>query len=205
MKRTEKQIAEFMAYYDGTTDRKQALEELARVEGKSPAEIRKICEKYKSRAAAPAPEAPEETEEKPPERRGRKPKIEPVIKSRQQKQFEAITEKLPEAYPGQIYDDCDPDPEEIPVKKTEKLPEAYPGEIFNDYVPEEIPVKSGTARDCKELNVFAVLLLLQEVAKSCGNTEITETFASLDSGEARVRFRANDRKYELLFRGLSDD
>lgn len=175
MKRTEKQIAEFMAYYDGTTDRKQALEELARVEGKSPAEIRKICEKYKNKTAAPDPEEPAE---KRPERRGRKPKIEAVTKSEQQKQLEAITNKHPEAYPGQIYDGDD---------------------------PEEIPVKSGTARDCKELNVFAVLLLLQEVAKSCGNTEITETFASLDSGEARVRFRMNERRFEITFAEVADD
>ena len=48
MQRTDKQIAEYMAYYRGTTERKAALAALARVEKKSEAEIRAICEKFKT-------------------------------------------------------------------------------------------------------------------------------------------------------------
>ena len=48
MPRSEREIAEYMAYYNNTTDCKAALEALARVEKKSEAEIRAICEKFKT-------------------------------------------------------------------------------------------------------------------------------------------------------------
>ena len=60
MPRTERQIAEYMMYYNDTTDRVAALEALARVEKKTPAEIRAICEKYAGMAVKQGKPVPEE-------------------------------------------------------------------------------------------------------------------------------------------------
>ena len=46
MPRTDRQIAEYMAYYNATPDRQAALETLAATENKSVAEIMAICAKY---------------------------------------------------------------------------------------------------------------------------------------------------------------
>ncbi len=46
MPRTDKQIAQYMAYYSTQKERKWALDNLCRVEHKTPEEIRDICERY---------------------------------------------------------------------------------------------------------------------------------------------------------------
>ena len=53
MPRTDKQIAEYMEYYNSTTERKAALEALARVEHKTPKEILAICARINGKDVEP--------------------------------------------------------------------------------------------------------------------------------------------------------
>lgn len=65
------------------------------------------------------------------------PKIEEVVKSEQQKQFEAIINKFPEAYPGQISDDDEPKYDEHELEFEKKIEElAAKSEAKPKIIPE---------------------------------------------------------------------
>lgn len=49
MPRTDREIFEYMRYYNTTEDRKWTLENLCRVERKTPEEIRAICDKFRNK------------------------------------------------------------------------------------------------------------------------------------------------------------
>lgn len=156
--RTDKQIAEYMAYYKDKPkdERKWALENLAKLEKKSPAEIREICERAGK---------PKQKEEKKPRNEGGRPMI-PRDEIRAELlaggtlcsvaeklgissttvgriRLEMVKEGLLKA--GRPY----------PGRKKDKQPEAYPGQI-NDDEPEieddvkaYIPHETEIAGDCK--------------------------------------------------------
>ena len=184
MPRSEREIAEYMAYYSSTTDRRAALTALARVEKKTEAEIREICERYKKGKGAEQVKnrysdelkravADDHDQGIKPSliadkhgltlaqvnsiitmtnkaRRKGKTVLEPVVKSEQQKQLDAITAKHPEAYPNQIYDEHELEfekhVEELAAKRDAFKPKPVPAsddfavgrqsETFNDYEPE---------------------------------------------------------------------
>lgn len=164
MPRTDKQIADYMKYYAGRGNKELqwALENLAKVEGKTPAEIREICE----REATKKPK-----EEKKPRNEGGRHKL-----PREEIRAEllaggtlmSVSEKLGVSHttvgrerlemvkegllkPGRPY----------PGRKKDKQPEAYPGQINDDepeieddvkaYVPGEIRTepKEPVASECK--------------------------------------------------------
>lgn len=164
--RTDKQIAEYMAYYKDKPkdERKWALENLAKLEKKSPAEIRAICEK----------QAQPKKAEKKPRNEGGRPMI-PRDEIRAELlaggtlcsvaeklgissttvgriRLEMVKEGLLKA--GRPY----------PGRKKDKQPEAYPGQINDDepeieddvkaYVPGEIRTEPPTASECKKPEVI---------------------------------------------------
>ncbi len=183
--RTDKQIAEYMAYYKDKPkdERKWALENLAKLEKKSSAEIREICE----RAAKP-----KQKEEKKPKNEGGRPMI-PRDEIRAELlaggtlcsvaeklgissttvgriRLEMVKEGLLKA--GRPY----------PGRKKDKQPEAYPGQINDEpeieddvkaYVPGEIKTepKEPTASECKkpeiEDDVKAYIPHETEIAGDC--------------------------------------
>lgn len=115
MQRTDKQIAEYMAYYRGTTERKAALEALARVEHKTPAEILAICAKINGKDEKAMPK-----------------KFSDEMKAE-------IYEKYTDGVPvGKIADDYHITPAQIhgilsAVRaKLRTQPEAYPGQIGDE-------------------------------------------------------------------------
>jgi transposase len=116
--------------------------------------------------------------EKIPENRGGSPKtkIEPVIKSEEQKQLEAIIEpKQPEAYPGQIYDDHEVE------------------EDVKTYLPHE----KSVAGECKVLSWFEMIDALQATAQVIfgKSVNIIEMFASGTCKTAFVNVVSNDWVY----------
>lgn len=152
MPRSDKQIAEYMKYYAGRGNKELqwALENLAKVEGKTPAEIREICEREAT---------------KKPKNEGGRPMIPRdeiraellaggTLMSVSEKlgvssttvgrvRLEMVKEGLLKA--GRPY----------PGRKKDKQPEAYPGQI-NDEEPEieddvkaYIPHETEIAGDCK--------------------------------------------------------
>lgn len=165
MPRTDKQIADYMKYYAGRGNKELqwALENLAKVEGKTPAEIREICE----REATKKPKA-----EKKPRNEGGRPMLPRdeiraellaggTLMSVSEKlgvsrstvgriRLEMVKERL--LKPGRPY----------PGRKKDKQPEAYPGQINGDepeieddvkaYVPGELKQaeEQRTASECKK-------------------------------------------------------
>lgn len=164
--RTDKQIAEYMAYYKDKPkdERKWALENLAKLEKKSTAEIRAICEREAGK--------PKQKEEKKPTHGGGRPMI-PRDEIRAELlaggtlcsvaeklgissttvgriRLEMVKEGLLKA--GRPY----------PGRKKDRQPEAYPGQINDDepeieddvkaYVPGEIRTEpeEPTASECKK-------------------------------------------------------
>lgn len=153
MPRTDKQIADYMKYYAGRGNKELqwALENLAKVEGKTPEEIREICE----RTAKPKQEA-----EKKPKHAGGRPEI-PRDEIRAELlaggtlcsvaeklgissttvgriRVEMVKEGLLKA--GRPY----------PGRKKDRQPEAYPGQI-NDGEPEiEDDVKAYVPGELKQ-------------------------------------------------------
>lgn len=169
MPRTDRQIAEYMKYYAGRGNKELqwALDNLAKVEGKTPAEIREICE----REATKKPKA-----EKKPKNEGGRPMIPRdeiraellaggTLVSVPEKlgvssttvgrvRLEMVKEGLLKA--GRPY----------PGRKKDKQPEAYPGQINDEepeieddvkaYVPGEIKTepKEPSASECKEPEII---------------------------------------------------
>ena len=166
MPRTDREIAEYMKYYAGRGNKELqwAIENLAKVEGKTPAEIREICE----RKATKKPKA-----EKKPKNEGGRPML-PRDEIRAELlaggtlfsvaeklgissttvgriRLEMVKEGL--LKPGRPY----------PGRKKDRQPEAYPGQISDDepeieddvkaYVPGENKTepKEPTASECKKI------------------------------------------------------
>lgn len=136
--RTDKQIAEYMAYYKDKPkdERKWALENLAKLEKKSPAEIQAICE----RAAKP-----KQKEEKKPRNEGGRHKL-----PREEIRAEllaggtlmSVSEKLGVSHTTvgrkrllMVKEGLLKAGRPYPGRKKDKQPEAYPGQI-NDDEPE---------------------------------------------------------------------
>ena len=131
--RTDKQIAEYMAYYKDKPkdERKWALENLAKLEKKSPAEIREICEREAGK--------PKQKEEKKPRNEAGRPY--PGRKK----------DKQPEAYPGQINDDEPEIEDDVKAYVSGEIrtePEREKPEIEDD-VKAYIPHETEIAGDCK--------------------------------------------------------
>lgn len=164
--RTDKQIAEYMAYYKDKPkdERKWALENLAKLEKKSPAEICEICE----RAAKS-----KQKEEKKPKNGGR-----PMI-PRDEIRAEllaggtlcSVAEKLgiSSTTVGRIRLEMVKEGllkagRPYPGRKKDKQPEAYPGQINDDeseieddvkaYVPGEIKTEPPSASECKKPEII---------------------------------------------------
>ena len=167
MPRTDREIAEYMKYYAGRGNKELqwALENLAKVEGKTPAEIREICE----REATKKPKA-----EKKPRNEGGRPmiprdairaellaggtlcsvaeKLDISSATVGRVRLEMVKEGLLKA--GRPY----------PGRKKDRQPEAYPGQISDDepeieddvkaYVPGEIKREPPTASECKKPEVI---------------------------------------------------
>ena len=163
MPRTDKQIADYMKYYAGRGNKELqwALDNLAKVEGKTPAEIREICE----REATKKPKA-----EKKPKNEGGRPML-----PREEIRAEllaggtlcSVAEKLgiSSTTVGRIRlemeKECLLKPgRPYPGRKKDKQPEAYPGQISDDepeieddvkaYVPGEIKAEPPAASECKK-------------------------------------------------------
>lgn len=151
MPRTDKQIADYMKYYAGRGNKELqwALENLAKVEGKTPAEIREICE----REATKKPKA-----EKKPRNEGGRPML-----PREEIRAEllaggtlmSVSEKLGVSHSTvgrerllMVKEGLLKAGRPYPGRKKDKQPEAYPGQINDDepiveddvkaYVPGEI-------------------------------------------------------------------
>lgn len=127
MPRTDEEIYAYMQYYNTTTDRKWAFENLCRVERKTPEEIKEICRKEGERVMKYDQQLKEmiicdRLKGVPASRIA-------VEQGLTEKQVENIftrwkqeQKKQPEAYPGQIndgYETADNPPEKIPYKKPE--------------------------------------------------------------------------------------
>lgn len=163
--RTDKQIADYMKYYAGRGNKELqwALENLAKVEGKTPAEIREICE----RAAKP-----KQKEEKKPRNEGGRHKL-----PREEIRAEllaggtlmSVSEKLGVSHTTvgrerllMVEEGLLKAGRPYPGRKKDKQPEAYPGQINDDepeieddvkaYVPGEIKTESKepSASECKK-------------------------------------------------------
>ena len=119
--------------------------------------------------------------EKIPENRGGSPKtkIEPVIKSEEQKQLEAIIgPRHPEAYPGQIYDD----------------PEVE--EDVKTYLPHE----KSVAGECKKLSWFEMIDALQAAAQVIfgKSINITEIHASGYDKRAGITVETGGKRFDIV-------
>lgn len=134
MPRTDEEIYAYMQYYNTTTDRKWAFENLCRVEHKTPEEIKEICRKEGERVMRYDQQLKEmiicdRLKGIPASRIA-------VEQGMTEKQVENIftrwkqeQKKQPEAYPGQIndgYETADKPPEKIPYKKPEIIPKPVP-------------------------------------------------------------------------------
>lgn len=151
MPRTDKQIADYMKYYAGRGNKELqwALENLAKVEGKTPAEIREICE----REATKKPKA-----EKKPRNEGGRPML-PRDEIRAELlaggTLMSVSEKLGVSHSTvgrerllMVKEGLLKAGRPYPGKKKDRQPEAYPGQISDDepeieddvkaYVPGEI-------------------------------------------------------------------
>lgn len=216
MPRTDKQIADYMKYYAGRGNKELqwALENLAKVEGKTPAEIREICE----REATKKPKA-----EKKPRNEGGRPMI-PRDEIRAELlaggtlcsvaeklgissttvgriRLEMVKEGLLKA--GRPY----------PGRKKDKQPEAYPGQINDDepeieddvkaYVPGEIRTepKEPTASECKKPEIIEPPFVpLSKALSICdfavgtfgAGTRTTSVFWDEDSGIVNATFLTAD-------------
>ena len=163
MPRTDKQIADYMKYYAGRGNKELqwALENLAKVEGKTPAEIREICE----REATKKPKA-----EKKPRNEGGRPML-PRDEIRAELlaggTLMSVSEKLGVSHSTvgrerllMVKEGLLKAGRPYPGKKKDRQPEAYPGQINDDepeieddvkaYVPGEIKTEPLTASECKE-------------------------------------------------------
>ena len=180
MPRTDKQIADYMKYYAGRGNKvlQWALENLAKVEGKTPAEIREICE----REATKKPKA-----EKKPRNEGGRPMI-----PRDEIRAEllaggtlcSVAEKLgiSSTTVGRIWLEMVKEGllkagRPYPGRKKDRQPEAYPGQINDDepeieddvkaYVPGEIRTEPEREKPEIEDDVKAYIPHETEIAGDC--------------------------------------
>lgn len=177
--RTDKQIAEYMAYYKDKPkdERKWALENLAKLEKKSPAEIRAICEKQAQRGKEKLCPEPEKTKSvcgRPSFTEEKKNEIKAELLAGGS--LSSVAEEcnvstttvgrirvglvkeglLPSGRHSSPKKEEEPKPEEKTVADVEKSPEAYPGQIYDaEPIVEEdvktyIPHENDFAGECSE-------------------------------------------------------
>ena len=212
MPRTDKEIAEYMEYYN-SIDRKWALEHLARTEGKTQAEIRGICEKYKSRKEDENVQAKFSDKMKsdvfemfkdgiPAGKIADKHHITTeqvygIVSAMRKKAKKA----QPEAYPGQIYDEDGSEPEYISHFEAEEPPCDVPIPFETD-AETDLPQKYNIAGDRKELNWFEMIDALQATAQVIfgKDVKIIEMFASGTCKTTFVNVVASDKLYSIEVR-----
>lgn len=198
MPRTDKEIAAFMEYYNGI-DRKWALEHLARTEGKTPAEIREICEKIKSGKEVKNVQHKFSDEMKadvvemhengiPPgdiadKHHITKQQVMGIISGMKAKSKKA----QPEAYPNQIYDEHELEFE----KKIEEL------EVrCETYKPKRVPASEdfavGEKPKTTESVWFGVLEEMKQFAVGCFGAGVKFTDALVGSKGSHLGFEIAD-------------
>ena len=217
MPRTDKQIADYMKYYAGRGNKELqwALENLAKVEGKTPAEIREICE----REATKKPKA-----EKKPRNEGGRPML-PRDEIRAELlaggTLMSVSEKLGVSHSTvgrerllMVKEGLLKAGRPYPGRKKDKQPEAYPGQINDDepeieddvkaYVPGEIKAepKEPTASECKKpeeptqpetpWKALSEQMCDFAVGTFGGGTRITSVFWSEDDSSATVCMKTPD-------------
>lgn len=200
MPRTDEQIYAYMSYYNTTSCRKWAFENLCRVEHKTPEEIKEICkregEKVKKYSdsvknavicdqlkGVPASRIASEqgltTKQVENIFTMYKQKLKASEAAEQVEAEPAVPAKTPETYPGQINDDVESD-----VKVF------LPG----DEVKQPVVIKP--------INAFAALLAMQQFINAIAEgAEITEAAASAGN-DVHVSFSFGGTNYELELRRL---
>lgn len=216
MPRTDRQIAEYMAYYNATPDRKTALETLAAVENKSVAEILAICAKYKEKGTTlrgtriPLPDdirdiikdelLAGESYKTIEQRHGISHSTVQRIRVEMIKSGELSD--LPPVRPKKTETAAKEPKGEVP----ERVPEAYPGQIYDDEEDSDdtkayIPVKNDFAGECKkELNWLKMIDKLEIVAAGLFGTEakITEIHASGIAKRAGLSIEKAGKRYDIV-------
>jgi hypothetical protein len=206
MPRTDQEIYEYMAYYNTTQERQWALENLCRVEHKTPEEIKEICKREGEKVKKYSDSVKnavicDRLKGVPASRiaceQGLTTKqVENIFTMYKQKlkaseaaehvETEAVSEtKQAEAAPA------------VPAK----APEAYPGQI-NDDVESDVKVFLPGDVVIKPINVFAALLAMQQFINAIAEgAEITEAAASAGN-DAHVSFSFGGADYGLELRRI---
>ena len=206
MPRTDKQIADYMKYYAGRGNKELqwALENLAKVEGKTPAEIREICE----REATKKPKA-----EKKPRNEGGRPML-PRDEIRAELlaggTLMSVSEKLGVSHSTvgrerllMVKEGLLKAGRPYPGRKKDKQPEAYPGQISDDepeieddvksYVPGEIRTEPKVPTQPKTpWKALSEQMCDFAVGTFGMGTRITSVFWSEDDSSATVCMKAPD-------------
>lgn len=191
MPRTDKEIFEYMRYYNTTTNRRWAFENLCWVERKTPEEIRAICDKFRNKEEQEVakPKFSDELKEAVLADKASGMKTGDVAERHglTAKQVENICT----VYKQKLKASEEAEHVETEAVSETKQDEACPGQINDDVA-------------AKPINVFVALLAMQQFINAIAEgAEITEAAASAGN-DAHVSFSFGGTDYGLELKRLDN-
>ena len=202
MPRTDKEIAAYIEYFRTAPreERAWALERLAKQEGKTPAEIREICENYKGTNLRKGVPAPDELYER----------IQSQLRAGQSetqimRDFGTSATTIAKAK-QRMKKAEEKKPEPVEEEKPERISEAYPGQINDNESFVEEGVKTylpgDVAGDCreKEIDWFRMLDKLEIVGAGIlgKDSEVIYKSANTVKKCAGVKIRKSGKFYTVI-------